>query len=89
MSKPAGGGPQKSFEQIIERLEGIAAKLESGNPTLEEALAMFEEGVGLSREGNTRLDNAQERLDVLLGEENGEGYRLEEFSPPGQHRPDG
>ncbi len=63
MSDSASDG---SFENIIERLEVIAKRLESGEPKLEEALALFEEGVRLSKAGNKQLDEAERRLEVLL-----------------------
>ena len=58
--------PEPSFEEIVQRLETIAKQLESGEPKLEEALALFEEGVRLSKLGTHQLDNAERRLEILL-----------------------
>jgi len=63
-------GDEKSFEEILGRLESIAHNLESGEPKLEEALTLFEEGVRLTKEGTRRLDAAERKIEVLL--DNGE-----------------
>lgn len=55
-----------SFEDSLERLEGIVERLEQGDLALEEALARFEEGVGLSRRLGERLASAERRVDELL-----------------------
>lgn len=60
-----------SFERALERLEAIVEDLERGELPLEEALAAFEEGVGLSRRCAETLDAAERRIEVLAGE-NGE-----------------
>ena len=62
-----------SFEQILERLEGVVEKLEKGDAPLAEALATFEEGVGLSRLGSQHLDEAERRIEILL--QDAEGVR--------------
>ena len=59
---------ERSFEDIIERLEGIAKKLEVGDIELEQALLLFEEGVHLSRSGTQRLDQAEHKLEKLLAD---------------------
>ena len=55
------------FDDTMTRLQEIVAKLEGGDLALEESLALFEEGVGLSRRAQTILEQAQKRIDVLLG----------------------
>jgi len=64
------------FEQIVARLEAIAKQLENGQPKLEEALQLFEEGVRLSQLGNRQLDEAEHRLEVLV-----EGDKVAPFTP--------
>jgi exodeoxyribonuclease VII small subunit len=54
-----------SLEKILERLNGVVEKLERGDVPLEQALAMFEEGVKLAREGQRRLDAAEARIEAL------------------------
>jgi exodeoxyribonuclease VII small subunit len=55
------------FEKALVRLEEIVETLEAGEPTLEDSLTLFEEGVKLSRQCNKRLDAAERRLEVLAG----------------------
>lgn len=62
------------FESILERLADVVARLESGDLPLETALAVFEEGVGLARAGAQRLDDAEQRVELLLA--GGDGERV-------------
>ncbi len=50
----------------MERLTHIVEKLEEGDLALEQSLALFEEGVRLSRLAQERLDAAQQRIERLL-----------------------
>lgn len=59
---------EPSFEQILARLQHVVERLESGELPLEESLATFEEGVRLSRLGARRLDEAERRVEELLGD---------------------
>jgi len=61
------------FEASTARLAAIVAQLESGELPLEEALRLFEEGVKVARAAQKRLDEAEQRVEELLGtNENGE-----------------
>ena len=53
------------FEDIIERLDGLVEKLESGGLSLDEALKVYEQGVGLARKGNALLEGAERRIEEL------------------------
>ncbi|HEY6876450.1 MAG TPA: exodeoxyribonuclease VII small subunit [Polyangiales bacterium] len=55
-----------AFEDILGRLSHVVERLESGEVALEESLALFEEGVRLSRIGTARLDEAERRVERLL-----------------------
>jgi len=57
--------PPASFDDGLDRLEGLVQKLESGNLSLEEALLGFEEGVELSKALQQQLAAAQRRVEVL------------------------
>jgi len=62
-----------SFEASLHRLTEVVEKLESGELGLEESLALFEEGVGLARAAQQRLDAAEKRVEELVRvDENGE-----------------
>jgi exodeoxyribonuclease VII small subunit len=53
-------------------LTEVVEKLESGELGLEESLALFEEGVGLARAAQARLDAAEKRVEELVRiDENG------------------
>ena len=56
-----------SFESALARLEAIVSELESGDVALERALAAFEEGVALSRRCASQLEDAERRIERLMG----------------------
>ena len=62
---------EMSFEESLQELERIVEKLENGQLSLDESLALFEKGIKLVKECNTRLKNAQQKVEKLI-EENGE-----------------
>lgn len=68
-SKPKPTLPD--FEQSLAELEALVAKLEQGDVPLEEALRTFERGVVLTRQCQTALRSAQQKVEVLLSR-NGE-----------------
>lgn len=55
------------FEKKLGRLEEIVQKMEKGDLALDESLKLFEEGVSLSRECHTRLNEAEEKVKKLVG----------------------
>lgn len=57
-----------TFRQAMSELDGIVAKLESNTMELEDSLAAYERGVALLRALRERLDDAQQKVDVLMGE---------------------
>ena len=57
-----------TFEKALERLEKIVAELEEPERGLEASLALFEEGVALSRFCRGKLEEIQKRVDVVLKE---------------------
>lgn len=59
------------FEKHLQELETLVNKLESGELSLDEALAAYEKGVALTRECQAALDAAQERIQVVT-EQSGE-----------------
>ena len=75
MSKPKESG----FEATIAELEALVARMEAGDLPLDEALRSFERGIQLTRECQTALQAAQQRVQILT--QRGGGASLEEFSP--------
>ncbi|MFN7728637.1 MAG: exodeoxyribonuclease VII small subunit, partial [Bdellovibrio sp.] len=55
------------FEKKLGRLEEIVQKMERGDLALEDSLKLFEEGIKLSRECQTRLNEAEAQVKKLVG----------------------
>lgn len=75
MTSPAAPDDKLGFDQVLERLRLIVARLEQGNLPLEQALQAFEEGVQLSRSGSAILDAAELRVEALVRGEDGSETR--------------
>lgn len=54
------------FEKKLSRLEEIVQKMEKGDLALEQSLKLFEEGVGLTRECQTQLTEAENKIRILV-----------------------
>ena len=69
--------PKKSalpdFEAALTELEKLVEKMESGEQSLEEALAAFQRGIELTRTCQQGLKEAEQRVDKLLAQ-NGEAH---------------
>ena len=61
-----------SFEQLFRELEATVAKLEAGDLTLDESLALFQRGMELSKKCGEPLDQAELRIQALATQANGE-----------------
>ncbi len=75
------------FEQSLTELEALVQKLEQGDVPLEEALKTFERGVALTRQCQTALRTAQQKVEVLLsknGQETIESFDDEEDEDAGR-----
>jgi exodeoxyribonuclease VII small subunit len=58
----------KSFEERLARLEQLSGKLKEGGSSLEEAVALFEEGIKLARELQKELAKVERKVEILLNE---------------------
>jgi len=56
--------PQR-FEEIVGALEDLVRALEGGELPLDEALRLYERGVGLARTGHDLLEGAEQRVEEL------------------------
>jgi exodeoxyribonuclease VII small subunit len=56
---------EEGFETLYKRLEETVAKLEQGNLTLEESIALYEEGMKLARGCQELLQQAELRITRL------------------------
>lgn len=54
-----------NFEEALSELEQIVGRLESGDLSLEESLALFERGQALAAHCNSRLQAAALRVEQL------------------------
>lgn len=59
------------FEESLARLEALVSRMESGELSLEESLATFEEGIRLSRACQQALAEAEQKVRMLT-EKDGE-----------------
>ena len=57
--------PAPPFEQALAELEGVVDALEKGDMTLEQSLAAFERGIGLTRICQQALESAEQRVRIL------------------------
>ena len=57
----------KKFEERLERLEELAERIKEPELPLEEAMAVFEEGIKLSKGLERDLDKIQGKVEILLG----------------------
>ena len=62
---------EENFETKLKKLENIVSELEKGDLSLEESLKKFEEGIKTSKECNNFLEDAENKIKIIL-EENGE-----------------
>jgi exodeoxyribonuclease VII small subunit len=82
MSKKADKAP--SFEEGLEQLEQIVKDLENGDLPLEKSLDLFEKGVKLSETCRKQLQEAEDKVEVLLRKEGrieAEPFHLEDGEP--------
>lgn len=57
------------FEEAMKELEDTVKKLENGDTTLDEAMELFEKGVGLTRTCRKLLSEAELKVTKLVGGE--------------------
>ena len=57
-----------TFRQAMAELDAIVQKLESNTMELEDSLEAYERGVKVLRELRVRLNAAQQKVNVLMGE---------------------
>ncbi len=62
---------QATFEDSLIRLEEIVKRMESGKLTLDESMALYEEGVKLSALCKSRLNLARNKVMMLVEEKEG------------------
>jgi exodeoxyribonuclease VII small subunit len=70
-SRQQGEGPEgpANAEALLARLDQVVRELETGELPLEQALAHFEEGVRLVRDGERLLGSVEQRIEMLLADD--------------------
>jgi exodeoxyribonuclease VII small subunit len=54
------------FETSLAQLQGLVERLESGELSLEDSLTAFEQGIGLTRDCQSALAQAEQKVQQLL-----------------------
>lgn len=77
------------FEQSMKRLETIVEELESGELSLEDSIARYEEGIQLSRRLQQVLDESEKKIERLVQKEGAAPSTEPMELTPGRDAPDG
>lgn len=60
-----------SFENSLKSLEKVVEKLEDGERPLEDALALFQEGRAHAKACETKLNQVERKIQILMEDEEG------------------
>lgn len=63
---------EKTFEEMLKRLEEVVRALDAVDTPLEQSLALFEEGAKLVKLCTEKLDQAQQKVTILTRSPEGE-----------------
>lgn len=77
---------EATFEESLASLEGIVAKLESGDLGLGESLEAYERGIGQLKKCHQLLAAAERRVEILSGIDADGNPVVEAFEPFGERR---
>ena len=69
---PVAETPAPTFEAALQKLETIVQRLEKGELALEESLALYEEGIRLSRLCHAKLEEAEGKIELLVKDARGD-----------------
>ena len=69
----------EKFEASLKKLEDIVRRLEDGSLSLEDSLKIFEEGIKHASFCSKKLDEAEQRVEILLKRKGG-GFDREPFN---------
>ena len=74
---------KKKFEDAVEELEKVVEQLESGELSLEDSLAAFENGVRLVKFCNQKLTEVERKIELLVKDKDGK-LQLEPLEDVGE-----
>lgn len=57
-----------NFEEALQELERLVSSMEEGELSLEDSMKAFEKGIKLTRECQTALQQAEQKVQILLNE---------------------
>ena len=60
---------ESNFEELMVKLEEITNKLEKETLSLDESVKLFEEGMRISKECNSKLEDAEKRITILINQD--------------------
>lgn len=66
MNQENTSSKEEKFEALLEKLQGIVRELESGECSLEDSIGKFESGVALAKSCQERLNQAEQKIEVLV-----------------------
>lgn len=70
---------EENFEELIVKLEDITNRLEKEQLPLDESVKLFEEGMETAKACNSKLEEAEKKITMLVNENN--ELREENFIP--------
>lgn len=94
MSKNSKEPEEIVFEAAFTRLEAILDKMNSGEVSLDESLKLYEEADRLINTCGKKLQDAEQKIQILIKNRNGElaadadgNPKTDDFSPPSAKPP--
>lgn len=60
--------PAETYDALMQKLQAVVERLETGELSLEDSLREFESGIHLVRRGEELLTQAEQRIEELLSE---------------------
>ena len=70
---------EENFEELMVKLEEITNKLEKEQLSLDESVKLFEAGMKISKECNSKLEEAERKITILIN--NNDNITEENFIP--------
>lgn len=65
-------GEKRTFEETLARLEAVVKELENGKLPLDKALELFSEGISLSQFCHQQLEQAEQKISLLMTDTKGD-----------------
>ncbi|MGI6433604.1 MAG: exodeoxyribonuclease VII small subunit [Sphaerochaetaceae bacterium] len=70
-----------SIEKDIQRMQEITTLLKSSDTALDEAMKLFEEGVGIAKRVEKQLQQMEQKVEQLIGVSEEQEAIVESFEP--------